>query len=59
MLLVLIIWYSQALREKPGQRQFGDRVVLQALKHYAAADDDDDNYDTSVRFAEGDTAVRW
>ena len=49
-------WYSQALRQKPGKRQFGDCVVLQALKHYAAADDDDDD-DISVRFAEVDTAV--
>jgi hypothetical protein len=53
-------WYSQALRQKPGKRQFGDGVVLQALKHYAAAaadDDDDDDDDTSVGFVEGDTAV--
>ena len=48
--------YSQALRQKPGKRQFGDGVVLQALKHYAAADDDDDD-DISVGFAEGDNAV--
>ena len=55
-----VFWYSQALRQKPRKRQFGDGVVLQALEHYdaaAAADDDDDDGDIFVGFAEGDTAV--
>jgi hypothetical protein len=31
------LWYLQALREESGKRQFRYRVVLQALKHAAAA----------------------
>jgi hypothetical protein len=50
-------WYSQALWQKPGKRQFGDGVVLQTLKHYEAASAADDDNDTSVGSAEGHTVV--